>query len=84
MEFKERTNREKMSYQKDSMSKVNMLKDHEDQIKLIITDVSDIKVQKAEKSVVETLHARLDKFTELEHMEYLQNTLLPKMYTFAD
>ena len=73
-----------MLYQKDSTNKVNMLKEHEYKIKWLVTNVYDVGVQKASKSLLETLETRLNKFTELEHMDYLTNTLLPKIYTFAN
>lgn len=52
-------------------------------INKIIREIENLNQKKASKKEVKHLTERLDKFSELEHMDYLQRVLLPKLNGFS-
>ena len=65
----------------DLKSKMTMQKGH---INKCVAQVETISSKKASKKELKELVERMDAFSELEHMNYLKETLLPKMSSFGD
>ena len=68
---------------KNDDTKKAWLEAQEDKIKGICIELDSIMLSKASQDELDRTTMRLDKFTELEHMDYLQQVLLPKMTDFT-